>query len=180
MCLAVCPAVSASAASPATGYRLLPAASSLTFSFTQAGAVNRGRFRSFSVSFDPATGRLTAVIDMRSTDTGDAQRNGILAGKEFFAVTRYPQARFTADRLTKTAAGFQAIGTLTIRGVTRTVVVPFTWRVGQAGGRQVGMLAGEMTIRRLDFGVGRGQWRSTEWVGNTVTVHYALELTPVG
>lgn len=159
-------------------YGLLAAQSSLTYTFLQAGARARGRFRSFAVNFDPATGRLDVVIDVRSLDTGDAQRDGILAGSDFLDVARFSQPRFTATRIERTAAGYRASGTLTLRGVSRPVTVPFTWRIATLRGSPVGHLAGEMTLRRLDFGIGQGQWRDTQWLGNEVTVGYSLVLTP--
>lgn len=163
-----------------TTYILVPAHSSLTYTFTQAGGANQGRFNTYSVSFDPAAGRLRVVIDMRSFNTGDGQRNEILGGRNFFDVAQYPRASFTASRLTKTSTGYRAVGQLTLRGITHTVTVPFTWRLAQVRGHPVGLLSGKMTIRRLHFGIGQGQWRSTEWVGNAVTVHYALQLVPSG
>jgi cytochrome b561/polyisoprenoid-binding protein YceI len=161
----------------ATGYTLLATQSSLTYAFDQAGAENQGRFKAFTVSFDPVAGRLDVVVDMRSFDTGDQQRNGILGGKDFFDVAQYPQSRFTATRVAKTATGYEATGSLTLRGVTRTITVPFTWRTATVQGRTVGYLAGQTSIRRLDFGVGQGQWKSTEWVGADVKMSYALTLT---
>jgi cytochrome b561 len=158
-------------------YTLLAAQSSLTYTFIQAGGENQGRFKAFTVSFDPAAGRLDVVIDMRSFDTGDQQRNGLLGGRDFFDVAHFPQARFTATRLEKTATGYAATGSLTLHGVTRNITIPFTWRTATAQGRTVGHLAGETSIRRLDFGIGQGEWQSTEWVGNDVTVRYSLSLT---
>jgi cytochrome b561/polyisoprenoid-binding protein YceI len=174
------PAARASAArgAPAPAYTLLGAQSSLTYTFIQAGARNRGRFGSFAATFDPAAGRLSVVIDMRSFDTGDAQRNGMLGGKDFFDVAQYPQARFTATRIEKTATEYEAIGSLTLRGVTHPVTVPFTWRTATVRGRSVGYLSGQLVLRRLDFGIGQGQWHSTAWLGNDVTVRYSLVLTP--
>lgn len=168
----------ARAAARSVTYALLPAGSTLTYTFTQAGGANQGRFDTYSVSFDPTAGRLRVLIDMRSFDTGDSQRNGILGGKDFFDVTQYPRASFVAQRLMKTAAGYQATGTLTLRGITRAVTVPFAWRTADIGGRPVGLLTGQTTIQRLDFGIGQGQWHSTEWVGDAVTVRFALELVP--
>lgn len=159
------------------GYTLVAPRSSLSYAFSQAGARNEGSFKSFAVSFDPSGGRLDVVIDMRSFDTGDQQRNGILGGKDFFDVAQYPQSRFTASRIEKTAAGYEATGSLTLRGVTRNITIPFTWRTGTAQGHSVGYLSGQTTLRRLDFGVGQGQWQSTDWVGNDVTVRYSLTLT---
>ena len=168
----------AHAAAPGPVYTLIGAHNTLTYTFTQAGAANHGRFKKFTVRFDPGAKTLTVRIDMRSFDTGDAQRNSILGGRDFFDVVRYPQARFTATRLQRTSSGYLATGPLTLRGVTRTVSVPFTWRIVETGGRRVGLLEGSTVLERLDFGVGRGEWRATEWLGNAVTVRFALRMAP--
>ncbi len=165
-------------ATPGPVYTLRAAHSTLTYTFTQAGAANHGRFRTFTVRFDPGAGTLAVVIDMRSFDTDDAQRNDILGGADFFDVARFPRARFTATRLRKTAHGFVATGPLTLRGITRVISVPFTWRVIDTRGREIGLLDGTAVLERLDFGVGQGEWRATEWLGNPVTVHFALRLAP--
>ncbi len=158
-------------------YAAVLAQSSLSYAFTQAGAGNQGRFKSFTASFDPAAGRLEVVVVMRSYDTGDQQRNDTLGGKDFFDVAQYPQSRFSASRIEKTAAGYEAIGSLTLRGVTRNIAIPFTWRTATMQGHSVGYLSGQTTLKRLDFGVGQGQWQSTDWVGNEVTIRYSLTLT---
>ena len=159
-------------------YTAVATQSSLTYVFTQAGAENQGRFKSFTISFDPTANRLDVSVDMRSYDTGDQQRNDALGGKDFFDVAQYPQSRFSASRIEKTATGYAATGSLTLRGVTRNITIPFTWRTATLQGRSVGYLAGQTTLRRLDFGVGQGQWQSTEWVGSEVTIRYALQLVP--
>jgi cytochrome b561/polyisoprenoid-binding protein YceI len=158
-------------------YTAVAAQSSLTYEFTQAGAENQGRFKSFSVSFDPAAGRLDVVVAMSSFDTGDQQRNDTLGGKDLFDVAQYPQSQFSATRVDKTPTGYEATGSLTLRGVTRNITIPFTWRTTSAGGHSVGYLSGQTILHRLDFGIGQGDWKSTEWLGNDVTVHYSLVLT---
>jgi hypothetical protein len=35
-----------------------------------------------------------------------------------------------------------------------------------------------VVIQRLDFGVGQGEWKSTEWVGDDVKLHYDVPLVP--
>lgn len=172
------PALAAAHAAPPTSlYTLIAAHSALTYTFTQAGAANQGRFKAFTVRFDPRGRTLQVIIDMRSLDTGDAQRNSILGGPDFFDVARFAQARFTATRLRKTATGYVATGPLTLRGVTRTIAVPFSWRVIKRGGRQIGLLDGSTVLKRLSFGVGQGEWGATEWLGNAVTVRFALQMT---
>jgi len=164
-----------------THYSSDPAKSSLEFSFVQAGAQNKGKFTKFPVSFDAAAdgtaaSRLDVTVEMSTFDTDDKERNDTLKGPDLFDVAKFPQAHFIATQITKTATGFDAVGKLTLRGVTRDLHVPFTLRATKEQGHAVAYLAGRTMVRRLDFGVGQGDWKSTEWVGNDVTVSYSVRL----
>lgn len=183
--LPAAPAAAAAAptarASAASHYALDPAKSSLEFTFLQAGAKNTGRFPRFSVSLDftgvePAGGRLEVSVDVAALDTGDQDRDQTLRSSDLFDVAKYPRATFSATRIVKTAGGYQADGPLTIRGVTRETTVPFTFREASEGGAAVGYMAGRTLLRRLDFGVGQGDWKATDQAGNEVTVSFALRL----
>jgi polyisoprenoid-binding protein YceI len=162
-------------------YVLDQAKSTLEFSFTQAGAQNKGKFTRFPVSFDPpangAGGRLEVTIEVGSLDTGDQERDDTLRSDDLFAAKKFPQAHFTATQFTKTAQGFEALGKLTVRGVTRDARVPFTFRTAQEGGASVGYMNGKTSIRRLDYGVGQGDWKATDQVADEVGVSFALRLT---
>ena len=163
-------------------YTLDPAKSSLEFTFLQAGAKNTGRFPRFAVSLDcaaanPEGGRLEVTVEVAALDTGDKDRDDTLRSDDLFAVAKFPQAHFLSTRIVKTATGYEAEGALTIRGVTRDAKVPFTFREANEGGAVVGYLTGKTLVRRLDFGVGRGEWKSTDQAGNDVTVSFALRLT---
>ena len=37
-------------------------------------------------------------------------------------------------------------------------------------------ISGETTIKRLDYGVGQGDWKSTEWVNDEVKLRYRVAL----
>ena len=163
-------------------YVLDPAKSSLDFTFVQAGAQNKGKFKSFAVSFDfapdnLAASRLEVTVEINSLDTGDSERDETLRGTDMFAVAKYPQAHFLATQINKTAAGFEAVGQLTMRGVTRPLTVPFTFRSASENAVAVGYMNGKTTLKRLDYGVGQGEWKSTDGVGNDVVVGFALRLT---
>jgi polyisoprenoid-binding protein YceI len=56
------------------------------------------------------------------------------------------------------------------------VRVPFTLRSATEQGRRVFYMTGKTLIKRLDFGVGQGDWKSTEWVGNDVNISFNLRL----
>jgi polyisoprenoid-binding protein YceI len=163
-------------------YVLDQAKSTLEFSFTQAGAQNKGKFTRFPVTFDlppanAAGGRLEVTVEVGSLDSGDKERDDTLRSDDLFAVAKFPQAHFTATQFTKTAQGFEAVGKLTVRGVTREARVPFTFRTAQEGGATVGYMNGKTSIRRLDYGVGQGDWKATDQVGDEVGVSFALRLT---
>jgi polyisoprenoid-binding protein YceI len=167
-------------------YALDAAKSKLEFSFVQAGAQNQGRFPKFTVNFSFADDNLAAAhlevtVDIAALDTGDQERNDTLREADLFNVAKFPQARFAATQITKTTTGtYAASGSLVLRGVTRTLQVPFTLKSASEQGRQVLYMVGKTVIRRLDFGVGQGDWKSTEWVGNEVTVSFNLRLVASG
>ncbi|HYX73955.1 MAG TPA: YceI family protein [Steroidobacteraceae bacterium] len=164
-----------------THYVLDPARSSLEFSFLQAGAQNKGRFRTLQVSFDfspenLAASRLDVTVETNSLDTGDQERDDTLRSADLLAVSKFPQAHFAAARIERTAAGYDAIGKLTIRGVTRDARIPFTFKAATENGAPVGYMSGKTSLRRLDYGVGQGDWKATDQVGNEVGVSFALRL----
>jgi polyisoprenoid-binding protein YceI len=164
-----------------TRYTLDPAKSTLDYQFLQAGAQNKGKFNKFTVSLDfspdnLAASKLDVAVDTTSLDTGDKERDDTLKGADLFDVAKFPQAHFTSTQVTKTANGYDAVGKLTIRGVARDQHIPLTFRTADEQGKPVGYLSGKTLVRRLDFGIGQGDWKSTEWVGNEVTVSYSLRL----
>jgi polyisoprenoid-binding protein YceI len=168
---------------PPVHYTIDPAKSSLEFAFVQAGAANKGKFKSFPVTLDFSpdnlgASKLDVTVQIGSLDTGDKERDDTLRGGDLFDAAKFPQARFTSSAITKTASGYLASGKLTIRGVTRDMQVPLTFRAATEQGQTVGYLAGGATVHRLDFGVGQGDWKSTEWIANDVKVSYSLRLTP--
>jgi polyisoprenoid-binding protein YceI len=165
---------------PPPHYALDPAKSTLEFQFVQAGAQNKGKFGKLQTTLDlapdsPQTGKLDVVVDVNSVDTGDKERDDTLRGADLLSVAKFPQAHFTSTQITKTATGYDAVGKLTLRGVTRDIHIPFSFKTSDAG-----YLTGKTTIKRLDFGVGQGDWKTTEWVGADVTVTYSLRLVPTG
>ena len=154
-------------------------AGALQFDAIQADAKFTGRFKGYELRFDfdpakPAGGRLDVTVALASTDTADAERDEILKGTEFFWIERHPQAKFHATKFRREGKRWRADGELTLRGVTKPAAVLFT--LTQQG--QVLRMKGDAKIRRLPFGVGQGEWQSTEWVGDEVVVRFDLKLKP--
>ncbi len=149
----------------------------LRFVATQAGAKFQGHFGEFKVRFDfnsaePAKGSLDVTIVTGSADTADKDRDEVLHGKDFFWVERFPEAKYHAEGFKRDGKGWTAAGELTLRGVTQPVAVRFEVEPKQ---KQLGM-KGSTTLRRLEFGVGQGDWTDTTWVGDPVDVAFDLGL----
>ncbi len=171
--------VAARAATPAD-WTTDPSASRLGFAGTQGGAPFEGTFRRFATDIrfdatDLAHSRAVVVIEMASADTGNAARDEAVRGADWFSVETFPQARFETTQFRATGDNrFEADATLSIRDVTRPVRLPFSLQATPAGTRAVG----ELTINRVDYGVGQGQWASPQMVGHEVTISFDLLATP--
>lgn len=173
--------IAAPAAKPAnTVPRYVQAASgsSLAFFFDQTGAETAGTFKQFATTFDydeknPAAGKLSVKVQIASLDTQDADRDSTLASAELFNTQKFPTATYVADSLAKGAhGGLVAAGALTLRGVTKPLRVPLNVRTTTAGLE----LSGETQLKRLDYGVGQGDFQSTESIGDVVKLKYKVVL----
>ena len=151
--------------------------SSLVFKGKQTGNEFTGEFTSFTteIVFHPDfldAARVTAVIDMSAFDAGSGDRNDALPGKEWFSVKAFPEAVFESDDFVATGEGtYEAIGTLTLRGVSLPVTVPFDIEIADG----VATMNSELSLNRNDYGVGQGVWSKGEWVDLEV----GLEITIV-
>ena len=119
-----------------------------------------------------------SIVDVARMSVADAMGwTDTLRSEDLFAVKKFPQAHFSATQFTKTAAGYEAVGKLTLRGTTHDLRVPFTFRTATEGGAPVAYMSGKASLKRLDYGVGQGDWKATDQVGNEVGVSFALRLT---
>jgi polyisoprenoid-binding protein YceI len=172
----------AAAAGPAGGaadYSADPQQSRLEFTGVQAGAEFKGTFHKFaaSVAFSPdapANSRIDVQIDLNSVDSQDKDRDTTIRGPDIFDVAHWPAAHYVTRSITKTAAGYAAVGALTLRGVTKDVPINFQFASTASGAK----LEGSAKLNRLDFGAGRGDWKSTEWVADAVKISFSLVLKP--
>jgi polyisoprenoid-binding protein YceI len=178
LCAAGIAAVVPRGAGAAGSFAADPATSKLEFTGVQAGAEFKGVFHKFtaSIDFSPdalAAAKFDVVIDLGSEDTMDKDRDGTIRGADVFDVAHYPTAHYVARSFVKTAAGYTASGSLTMRGVTKNVAVAFKFTPAVAGSAT---LSGTAELKRLDFGVGQGDWKSAEWVADAVKVAFTLNL----
>ncbi len=158
-----------------------PARSQMTFHPRLAGGEFAGRFERFdaTIRFDPADlghSSLLVVVDLLGARTGDTDRDAALQGSDFFLTERWPRGTFASTGIRSLGNGrFEATGRLTLRDVTQDVRVQFRFDA-TAPARGAARMIGSSNLRRLEFGVGQGDWRSTEWLDDGVRVDFDLAL----
>ncbi|KIM00001.1 YceI family protein [Paramagnetospirillum magnetotacticum MS-1] len=151
--------------------------SRLGFIGSQGGSPFEGKFTRWSAKIDfdpanPASAKVAVEIDMSSAQTGDAQKDQSLPGADWFDAKTFPKARFEASGFKpKGANAFEAPGTLTIRGMGKSVTLPFSLDI--KGG--LAHAKGRLDLIRTDFGVGQGEWKSGDMVALQVAVVFELE-----
>ncbi len=153
--------------------------SSLVFASQYDGEVFTGKFANFTttLSFDPAkldASRLDVTIALAGTKTGNDDRDSTLSSGDFFNVAKFAQARYTATKFRALGGNqYAADGNLTLRGVSKPVVLTFTWTPGAQP-----VLNGKATVKRLEFGVGEGDWADTKTLPNEVAVSTKVVFKP--
>ena len=106
-----------------------------------------------------ANSSVEATIDAASVDTNNEKRDGHLKSADFFEVEKYPTLTFKSTKVTSPSQGkLQVAGDLTIRGVTKPVVLD----VDYLGSGAVAIQGNSMSragfeartrVNRKDFGI---------------------------
>jgi polyisoprenoid-binding protein YceI len=123
-----------------------------------------GFFRDFTgeVNFDSkdvSKSTVTFKAMTTSVDTGVSGRDNHLRTADFFDVKTYPEMTFRSTKVEKKGKGWIVTGDLTMKGVTKSVTIPFQIAGWLPASERAGMkmgIAGETTINRRDFGVNWG------------------------
>ena len=155
------------------------AGSTLNFSGKYQGEAFKGNFPGFATSFafDPANlagAKLDVVIPLATATAGNPDYDGELRGASFFNSKAFPQARYTATKFRALGGNkFAADGTLSLHGVNKPVTLTFTWT---AGAKPV--LLGSAVVKRLDFGVGGGDWADTGVIPNDIAIATRVVFVP--
>lgn len=144
----------------------------------------RGQFTRWSGALevpdgDFAQASVRVVIDASSIDTGVADRDAHLRSADFFDVERYPEVTFTATGFQGRGDRGTVTGQLTIKGITRDVVLDVE-RLGEATdpwGNRRAAFAAKTAIDRKDFGLAWNQVLETGgvMVGERVDIEVEIE-----
>lgn len=160
--------------------------SSIYFDVRHTHVTVRGLFNDFKgdILFDPDdkdVSRVDFEVDVASIDTNIVKRDNHLRSADFFDTAEYPVMTFkSTDIKHVTDNQYTVEGELTIKDVTKTVQVPFTYFGIRDNplkkGEQVAGFEGEFTINRLDYNVGDGKFAEMGVIGEEVSIVVALEV----
>lgn len=175
----IAPCLSTASAADVASWKLDPAKSRLGFSGAQTGTKFAGNFTRYgaNIVFDPDhldASHITVTVDLASAATGDTQRDTALPGKDWFNIAQFPQAKFDATAIRKEGANaYEAVGNLTLRGVTKPLTLPFTLQIDGTTAHA----AGHVNLVRTVFGIGQGPWATGQWVALDVDVNLDIVAT---
>jgi polyisoprenoid-binding protein YceI len=154
------------------------ARSAIRFVTKQMNVPVEGQFKRFeaTVAFDPAHPEATKAefdVDLASIDLGSDEGTTEARRKPWLDVAAFPRAHFTATAVKSLGSGrYEARGPLSIKGVSREIVAPFT--LAQPAGERI--VEGQFTLKRLQFRVGEGEWADTDTVADDVLVRFKFTL----
>lgn len=136
-----------------------------------------GRFRDFDgvIRYDPlnpAECRVVFTVRAESLDTGIPRLDAVLRSDDFFDTASFPTLAFRSVEVQmESAARLRVTGDLTIRGVTRRIVVPVSVRRTQGVAAAVTGFESRFTIDRTAFGV-----NGTRWSGGRLSLSREVDI----
>lgn len=126
---------------------------------------------------DMSKSKANITIDVTTVDTGMSSRDSVLKSDSFFDVKKYSTATFVSTSVTKNADGLKVAGNLTLRGITRPVVLTVDGPNGPVTGpdhKQHAGFSATTEISRKEFGIGASF--PTSVVGDDVKLSIDLEV----
>jgi polyisoprenoid-binding protein YceI len=120
----------------------------------------KGSFTDYSgtIQYDeknPAASSVDVTIKTASINTGNDKRDAHLRNADFFDAEKFPEIKFVSKKVVQKANVYEMTGNLTMKGVTKEVVIPFTLAgpIQDPWGGTRMAAEGSLTINRQDYGV---------------------------
>jgi len=158
-------------------WRIVPDQSTLGFEVTVSGAAFKGTFKDFGgeIIFDKDNldnARTDITVQTGSVTTTSDERTATMQTPIWLDVSSFPEARFQSVDFTRSDDdSYIAHGTLTLKGVSQPLSLPFTLADIDDGKVQMNS---EVTIKRLRYNIGTGEWEDTQTVDNQVLIKISV------
>ena len=152
--------------------------SEIAYVGTEMGVEVEGNFGRFEAQINldpdkPQTGSVSLSVDTSSVIFPSTDVQQELAKPDWFDTAHFPRAEFRSTRMRGLGNGrYEIAGTLTIKGHSHEVVFPMA--LSRSGATTFAM--GVLTIKRLDYGVGQGEWGDTSLVEDAVRIKFKIAL----
>lgn len=169
------------AAGQAGAQGLLIDKSEIRFVSKQLGVNVEGRFRKWkaNIVFQPANlarSKADIEIDLGSIDLASDESETEIRSPTWFDISKFPVARFASTSIRSVGTNaYEVAGKLTLKGVTKDVVVPIALKKDASGNS---VAEGSFPLKRMDYRIGEGMWADTDMVANDVLVRFRMVLPP--
>lgn len=153
-----------------------PDESSVIFQYNFGNDPYEGEFTNVEAVFEidpmsPGSCNFEVTIHIEDIGIDSPEALDYLLDYELFDVDQFPTATFKAEKCSlESMSTFVSEGELTIRDQTNALAFPFNLDVETGGGKIRFHLTSEVTINRLEYGVGQGYWASTAEIPNEVKI----------
>jgi polyisoprenoid-binding protein YceI len=111
---------------------------------------NKAESSSMTVSLDPST--ISTGVSLRNTHLREKE--------EFFNTSKYPLIFFKSKEIKKAASGYTVTGDLTIKTVTHSIEIPFTFTRTSTGA----IFKGQFTMDSHDYTVNESSKKVTVYL----------------
>jgi polyisoprenoid-binding protein YceI len=146
---------------PTGTWQVDPAHSRIEFAAKQLHiSTVRGTFREFEGTLDLDEGRAYGTVNAASLDTSNERRDKHLRSPDFFEVVEHPELRFESREIRPLGEDtFEVDGDLTIRGVTKPIVLRAEFQDSETEPWGNGRITLEATgkLDRSDWGMTYGR-----------------------
>lgn len=160
----------------AATWELDPGESQVFFKYSYKGTPYQGEFKNVEAVFKidlmkPGSCDFSVIIPIADTSVDSPEVLDYLHDIELFDVDQFPTATFKATKCKlESVSSFVAEGSLTIRDQTHPLSFPFNLEIEMYDGQPRFHMTSEVSINRLDYGVGQGYWANTAEIPNEVVI----------
>jgi polyisoprenoid-binding protein YceI len=143
---------------------------SVAFSGQHAGMNFEGKFERWQATLilpPQSNPKITATFYMSSAKTGDSIYDSTLPEFDWFDVENHALGKFVSTKIEKTEVGFQVLGELTIKSITKPVSFMLT--------ESENKFSASFDINRLDYQIGLESDPDAEWVSKIISISMVIK-----
>ena len=127
---------------------------------------------------DPSKSSVLAIIKTATINTDNQKRDTHLRSADFFEAEKYPEIRFQSTKIEKVGEQLHVTGNLTMKGVTREIMLPITLAKADVNGKTRLGIETSTSLNRFDYNVSYDSTGTT--VGKEIKISINVEAVKNG